>query len=474
MASRTLEALFLAAREHLARADRFQNRTVLFLAVLQLAVLLPFSEGDRQRSNLATEIRTLESVSGELIPLGERLESSRVNARQQATPALDTLVDNLRRDLAELDAALELARSTPPGIDKPAPPEEEEGEEPSDDPADKNPWLAYLEDPTILEAQNRYSLLTALEPVVDQHLVAPRFDPLNQLLAEQLRPNLQAEIDSVAGEISTLRSRWDRPTATWGEVASSLGALRRTVDDLEFNPPQHAYWWASPEDEPGLELRLGEAVATELRQPLAFDQLDTLAAQALDRLAQLVKELNLAAVERQEYLATLGSEGRAPLGLPIADILNTWPFLLGLLLALVVSFRSLRLRQLGLLTTLHVDHGAPDALRGWLLAELRGGTDPEPTTASTTRTCFLRTFLLLLLGWAWIAAAAWPNLGGGPPALTEALPALAGAAALLLAVLYRLHLVGQLIDQCRVRQGTPLPLPEEISQEALEGQDLLR
>jgi hypothetical protein len=433
-------------------------------------VLLPFSEGNRQRSTLASEVRTLEGVSEGLAGLGERLAAAREGAREQAAPALQTLVDGLRGDLAELDAALEIARNSPPEDDNP---EDAEGEETPEGP--KNPWLSYLESPSVRGAENRYSLLTALEPVVDQHLAPPHFESPNQLLKAQIRPNLQAEIDAVAGEISALRSRWGRPEAAWDELSAALAGLRRTVEALAFEPPRRAYWWASPEDEPGLELRLAEPVATELRQPLAFDELATLGGQVDDRLERLGKELDATTGERRERLAALGSEGSAPLGLPIAGMLSTWPLLLGLLLALLVSFRSLRLRQLGLLTTLHVDHGAPDALRGWLLAELRGGTDPEPTTASTTRVAFLRTFLLLLLGWGWIAAAAWPAVAtGGAPTLPSALPALVGAGALLLAVLYRLHLVGQLIDFCRTRENNPLHLPEEVSQEILEAQDLRR
>lgn len=497
MASRSFLSLFLQTREHLEASERAHRFTVVALLLVQLALLWPFTAATRLEEQLRDETRALETSLATLEGFSERLEESHERAREAFSPALEALVEDLRLDFMELEAALVEVRTTTadavitdatgtdadsgtdPDTNTDGSASQDEGE-PFEEPADDsetvgNPWLDRLKIPTVREAENRYSLLTALEPLVDEHLLAPRFADLNRVWSDQVRSPFAEEVEVGLNQLSALRTRHGKPASTWDDLIASVTGLRRAVLALEVAPPERAYWWASPEDAPELQLGLDPSTAEELENPRVLDELRVLVNRALEHHEELEQSLR-GARQRLEETSPAGNgavgNGRF-VGIDLRSLLLIWPLLLGLLLALMIWQRSRCLRQLGLLTTLMVEHGAPPNLNRWFLAEMRGSITPAGPQDPVARSCLLHGLGTLLGGWLWIGLATLQidssiDLMSSLRGLSTNGPALAGAGALLLAVLHRLYWNGRLIDL--LSEDFSEPVPERGTEEGDDGE----
>ena len=196
-------------------------------------------------------------------------------------PALDRLVEDLTGDLARLAAThrslAELVAAQAAGTTSPR----EQGGE-VDEPAGAEPFQVENIDRIIAigEASTRNELLAALAPLAEEHIIHPRFTALQELWTSSVMPRVEADLDAVAGRVPELRSRFNAGAgedgdALWRTLAEALAAERRAVRDLAWEPPERPDWWASGDATEGqlVAFTLEEAVAEQLRRPLALDQL---------------------------------------------------------------------------------------------------------------------------------------------------------------------------------------------------------
>ena len=477
MASRSFQALFLQSRDRLTATRRGNRRLLLALIFLQLAVLFPATQAHRQTASQRGTAAALETVLGGLETMGSRLRGAHGQALDGLDPLLESLVDELQTDFTRLGEALDEVQQ---GASESAETPDEDSEVSAGPDTEPNPWSTFLQAPTIREASNRYSLLTALEPVVEEHLLRSQFAELNEAWTREIRGPMEAEVESLAGEISNLRTRRQEPAASWDDLVAALGGLRRALDDIEFRPPERAYWWASPEEEPELTIGLDLMAREEVLHPRALDELRAMVERVMEQRGVLEKALR--SDQRRLVSRSGGASGDQLFGLDLWGISQIWPLLLGLCLALRTVWLSAALRELGVLTSLMVEHGSPTTLRGWLLAEMRRGFDVLTTGPSTARACLVRSLGGLVAGWLWIVGASIHVHGSVlDPKLHAA--ALAGALIFLLAVFHRLYVNGQVIDLLGSESIEPdlEPPPEiegnvtpEADQEVVGGQDLLR
>jgi hypothetical protein len=487
MASRSFLSLFLQTREHLEVADRTQRFAVLGLLLFHLAFLWPSATAIRHLEQQEAESKALDSILSALEDSSDRLEDSHTEALKILKPALEGLTEKLRLDFLQLDAAVAEVRTAAQTNPEETDSEETDSEETAVNTTDHsdenaNSWIALVDFPTVREAQNRYSLLTALEPLVDEHILAPRFAALTETWVQQTRAPFEGEIESLLRELTALHPRRNELKTTWDDLIASLGGLRRAILELTFTPPEHAYWWASSEET--AELKLGPVATTieELRSPPALDTLRVLVHRSLEHRRALEKGLHAARQDLLSNAVTRSSVGDKVLGVDLHSLLKIWPLLLGFLLAMVVLYRSHQLRQLGLLTTLMVEHGAPPNLSRWFLAEMCGTLTPSRPSDPVARRCLLRGLALLSAGCLWITGATLQAHGLAATPLPEVRllihhwPALVGATTLLLAVLHRLHLNGRLIDLLQEDLIEPPPelSAEEDEKEPFGIQDLRR
>lgn len=432
MASRSFHDLLLRARDDLARTSHRGHALVVALLALHLTVITPFADADRRQAALERERQRLEEVGPAIEELAQRLDGIAGPPVQAMSPALGRLVEGVRGDLERLEATRWRLRGAT----------DENGVEPALAMRPPSPGTAPLpladdELVSLGQADNRYSLLTVLEPIIGRLVIEPRFAEVQRRWQETVLPALGSEIDTLIGALPRLRERFGEANSEWAALERSLGDLRRTAAELRFEPPGRPYWWASAETAQVFELGVDATTAEVLQRPLALDRLASAAAEVRDRAASL-RSFLLVRVERAHGADTELGRALAALGIDLAGATPFFPLALGILLAVVLMRRGQRLRQLAVSVRLAVDHGAPDALRLWCLSEVAASGRSDLGVTAAERRAQGRILGGLVLVWCWLALAGWQLHGPPGDRSPEWLPTLLGAAAVLLAAVQRL------------------------------------
>ncbi len=445
MTSQTLQALFLRIRDGYERSRRISALVVVALLFFHLTVVAPFVELSKQQAAASSQSERLDRIAAETNALRPAIAKFGHHAREAMEPALGELIDGLREDLRRLAATRRACRDLIAERDAIA--DDRAGSPPQTDgdaaePAPEDDLLAgvlpfEVADPdrivAIGEAEGREELLAALDPLVDQAIVRPRFAALNQLWTATVLPQVEAGVDGAAAEIPQLHGRFPEADAEWEKLANALGAFRRAARDLVFKPPERPYWWAPEPGEEELEPRPQPAVEVELREPLVLDELAVTGGRALAGFEALIERM---ARDRQ----ALGSAQQATAGLlPVLDrlglrrqtVAGLFPLILGALLAAVVFGHTRRLDELGWTIHLLLAAGEPVGLRTWFLIRQQWGLCQE--TGRIWRRILVRGVLAL----AWVVFAGAQLAGVGGFSRSRVLAVTAGGAALLAIALVR-------------------------------------
>lgn len=471
MFSPTLEALFLRARDQHAATGRWSYLAGLALLLFHVAILTPLAKQERRLAAAETAEERLATLDAELAELEPLLEEGRAEALAAIEPGLARLVDGLRRDLARLEATHQRLTAADDDAGSIGP----EGSEPAAAAPpfeiDKPDWIAAIRG----AGARRYGLLAALEPVAEALIVEPRFAELNAIWKSDALGRLGGQLDAVARALPRLRERF--PDVEWGALEGALTGLRGTARDLVFEPPEEPYWWASPEGSAAFELGLEPALEERLRRPPALGELLVAADQAEERLgaiaARVERELGRArhaAESRRHHRAVLGG-ALTSVGLDLPAVAALFPLLLGLVLAALLLRRNQRLRDLGWATRLMTKDADAPALRRWFLAELGGKLEEDETAAEAAwRGAWLRALGTLALGLAWVALAAiQARESAAVEPETWLLVSVAGAGAILIAVLHRLAVVRRVIVLLEAPAPSPPIGAEPAPEEAVGG-----
>ncbi len=445
MASRSFHALFLHARDHFAGSSHWLYVVVLALALIHVVVVMPFIAGSRLESETSLQRTRLAAVESSLGELRGALEAVRQETSSMVAPALERLIEDVEQDLARLEATRQQiavpevpevqvdpdAEPATPPPPPPAPPRSTALPFPVDD-ADR---IADLRD-----ARGRDQVLAALAPLADELIAQPRFFDLQRSWNDEALPRLEARLDTAAGALPRLRSRFPEARDQWETLAGALTAVSGTAREFRFAPPAEPYWWALPGGGE-VELGLTAAVAGEIRRPRRLAELEQAADRSVESYSEIVGKV--AQAQRELGDPPAGAFASHPGGgqterLGVAAI-ATFPLLLGAVLGAAAIWRSQRLRELGLTTRMAIDHGGPPALRQWFWSQMPWSSAAEASAARAWHACVLQTLLGYFLAMSWIGLAAVQLRqleGAGRQRLM--ITTIAGASMVLLAVVNRL------------------------------------
>ncbi len=458
MASRSFHALFLRARDHFAGSSHWLYLAVLALALIHGLVVTPFIAGNRLESETSLQRTRLAAVESSLGELRGTLEAVRQETSSTVAPSLERLIEDLEHDLARLEATRRQIAAQA-AVEATDPDAAAVAESPPPPPPIESPVQPFVIDDDdriadLRDARGRAEQLAALVPLVDELIARPRFFDLQRSWNDVALPRLEARLDTAAGALPRLRSRFPEARDQWQTLAGALSSLSSTARELRFEPPAEPYWWALAG---GGEVELGmvEAVAGEIRRPRGLAALE----QAADRSALSYSEIvgKVAQAQRE-----LGDPPAGALEQLDAAAVAMFPLLIGAVLGGAVIWRSQRLGELGLTTRMAIEHGGPPALKRWLWSQMRWGSAATATAAGAWHACVLQTLLGYFLAMSWIASAAvqlrqLENAGRQRLMITT----IAGASAVLLAVVHRLVVARRAI--------MPLEEPEETAIDELAG-----
>ena len=420
---------------------------VLALVLLHLLLVMPFIDSRRAESETSQALDRLEAVENGLNELRSALQAVFAETGTVMTPALDRLSENLDLDLDRLDAtrrrivsqalaeaadgdaagaeAATAGDTTSLPTDPRAPPLQ----------LDNPDWIADLRD-----ARSRDELLAALTPIVDQLITRPRYFDIGSAWQNEALPGLVARLDAAAGIVPRLRGRFPEAQDQWEALVGALNEFNRTAQEVRFRPPELPFWWTVPTLDGELALGLPSAVRAEIRQPRQLVELQNAAARAVERYEEVGSRLTRA----REALGQTPADRVA--GLRLANAALLFPWLIGAILGGAVLRRSQRLRELGLVTQLAIEHGGPQALERWLWAQVQWSSAVSSFNAAWRR-CVVQTLAGYFLIMSWIGGAA-VQLRQLPGIDRQRLMAstIAGASIVLLAIVHRLWITRRAIE----------------------------
>ena len=429
--SPSVNELFLRARDAWEQSRRWSSYTILVLLLFDVTAIIPFVHFNQGRQAAEADVERLKGAEVEISQLSKEMDAIGSSIESSTHPLLQQLVDDLSADLKRVDATRRYARRVyAEASGSAAGAESGAGEDASEGATaplqiDNPDWIVAL-----AEAETPAEVLAATEPVVEERVVRPRFEALNQVWTGQVLPQIESRIDALAGKIPGLRSRFPQADASWESFAQAVGNLRRTARDLVFKPPERRYWWSSRNDQE-LVLGIETAAAEQLRQPLALDEVKAATDQALQRYEEVAKLYTdrQAEIEKSVGTGTRGSSeqlvGWLTNNLPM--VAGTFTLVLGLLLAALQVWQTQGLRELGLLSFLMIEEGASPRLGRWYLSHLCGWSLTDPPQP---RGLALRLLLTAALELGWIGVNFAQQLGGGTPLAVHHLGVIAGAGAL--------------------------------------------
>ena len=437
MASRAFHDLLLHCQDNLSRNGRGTFMAVVGLLLFHLLVITPFADAGRRKVDAAADRQRLATVGPDLAAIEERLEAAREASLAAFRPALDDFTEQLALDFARLEASRwrwqQEGEEGSPGGDDPdgtalgaslemAPPPR--GTVPLD--IDETRRLA------LAEAPNRYALLSLLEPLVDEEIVAPRWAALERAWRAEALPPLISGLDAAGAEISQLRGQFPEAEAAWDPLSVALTELSRQAQAWSPELPATPFWWASPESAPQLSLGLGD-LEDRLRRPPGLAKLAVSQQQVVERL----HTVHRAWERRQADIPPADAASSGFLGLDLDGLSPLFPLALGLLLAAAGWRRSRLLADLAKAVQVAIQHGSPPQLAAWFGGQAAPG---QPLTAPLGRlagSASGRLWLAGLLAWGWIGLAGHQLYGPPTADWRPWLPALAGAGLVLLTTVHR-------------------------------------
>jgi len=488
MASQTLQALFLRARDAYESSRRLSGLAVVALLFFHAAAVAPLLELSRRQAAASSERERLDRIAAETSALRPAISNLGPHARETMEPALDELIEGLRSDLRRLEVtrrtlkAWVAERHAELSGDEAAAPEPAPEEDPL---ADVLPFEVADPDRIVAigEATTREELLAALDPLVDQVIVRPRFATLNQIWTATVLPQVEAGLDGVAAEIPGLHGRFPEADAEWEELAQALGAFRRTAHDLVFKPPERPYWWAPAQGEPTVDdpnedvLTPGPepAVEQQLRSPLVLDELAVTGDRALARFEDLARRV---ARHREELTLTEQGAGLAAvldrLALDRQTVVGLFPLILGICLAGLVLAHVRRLQELGWLIHLLLAAGETPGVRTWFLIRQQWGLATPNLTGIAERGALRRVLVrgVPALGWVVYAGAQQIGVEGFATPRVLAVTA-AGAIVLAIALVRWLMVSRSMLGFVMLPDEDPEedPSPEDAARPAAEESD---
>ncbi len=378
--TQALQAIFSRALEQEATARRWAFFVSLALFFAHLLFVAPALEVGKKEQLLSERHERLRPIGPELEAMTTAIDDLRELAKNGLEPDLERLLAALEDDLSRLEAALvELPRAASMSADESAGGPVPRLFEPRSPQDLTKPWT--IDDPELLfdleQATSQREMLEVLRPLVEEHIVRPRFAALDRIWKTDFLPRFTAGIDGLASQVPRLRGRFPEADDVWSTLAHALGNVRRLGQELEIAQPAERLWWSSTDQAGALALRPIEAIRQQLLAPLSLDELAASVDLVSEKRQQLAARLEgeLETVQR----AMAGSGGQRltqPDELFAASrsavALRLFPALLGTLFAAASWWRTRAILALGR-AAWRIEADADSSLAAWLRDHLLGG-----------------------------------------------------------------------------------------------------
>jgi hypothetical protein len=399
-----------------SRYESASRWAIIACVVLLIFHVMTFSPFLRSQSDLGAAENQMEALASTQDVLQSQLQTQQ-EKMQQLRDKLDEVLASKRAAFEALQHALETIRD--PG------PENESG--PADSPVQAQviqtfarPWIWHgvnfrelIENEgavdRVRDAQTIDQLRELLQPIIEDSIIKPHFQELNEKWSEML-PELRSYVERLQDELNRSSGLLPEQRELLQEMSGHAETYLASLKKVAFTPPGDADWWHSVPGKIAAFEELADRAAEEILDARSFQVTDA----ALQKLIASRKELVDASEAKLEQIKKQFDQQEARLAdfiapirgvaLDLSIVVAFFPLILGALLGVVIAWPARR--------------GAELASAVWL-AQRADLIDAAGASTLTGRRspgfAVLKTIGLAVFSIAWILVAAfqiWSRDGG--------------------------------------------------------------
>lgn len=418
-----LKSMFLRARDHYESAVRWSFIFIVVCLSLHLMTFSQFVRFGKQLSDVQGEMQQFSEFNRTVADIKLKLEGLEKSMLTALDIRINNTLNSLMDDFEALDRTVAKFRKAEPSSTVPDDLSRLFSSSPVSSPlqapvGDEKlfEFKADLE-AQVTEAQDIRELREVLLPFIEEKIIQPRFDQLNNGWNKTVLPDIRKGANSLLKELQGNQPSSPEGKALWDDIRDSVEQTLTMAAALTFQPPEDdSYWWASATAKIGRLLDAKETAA-RLLKPVAGSEAVTKLSKEIEatlvrqKALQETLEQNLKRIEenfkeQQSQLASLGKPFQV-ISLDINILVSKFPLLLGIVLAAITIWPAYRLWELAWTADLMAKKGQEEVPWEWFRGKIWTLYSQAQDMGQGGQSRVWESFARCVIFWGWIAVAAW-------------------------------------------------------------------
>ncbi len=266
----------------------------------------------------------------------------------------------------------------------------------------------------VFNANNTDSLTRILLPTIEEKIIAPQFDALNQIWHTKILPEMKSRAEEIRQPLKVAEQTDTSEEAPWRSIRTALENTMQSAEDMNFAPPAERFWWITVTDKGGALAEIDIGVRQELDQTITIkavtDDLAKSIAEQQSAEMKLKNELERIRISFDKFVEQRASQlaglPQQLVGIPIdlISVVSRFPLLLGLVLAALLVWQTRRLSELITAVGIVREHDRSNPLAAWIMRRIEGNGKGH-----TKRLWY--SIGLAVTTWLWIGISSWELAG---------------------------------------------------------------
>jgi hypothetical protein len=269
-------------------------------------------------------------------------------------------------------------------------------------------------------SKNRAELLEALKPYVEEKIIKPGYNELNDYWENNILPDIHIQFKKLTKDVNDLKSDFPEGNKEWDKLAEAFEDTNSAASKLKFKQPtEPPFWWSSVKGKERERRELEGEVTSQWKDPAVLNPLREQVTQLFteekklgEKIDKDMKKLKDQFDEQQKKLGSIAKPLQF-LAFDLESVMVIFPLLLGLILASATAWTTLRLRELGWTIHLMIKEGADQLLWDWYCAQvfLLLPKSSNNMTKQHNSSLIRKSLCLCAMSWIWIGITAWRMYG---------------------------------------------------------------
>lgn len=368
MKDELLKDIVIDTRNRYESARRWSGIILLIAFFFHLTIFGPYLKAAGKFDDAVKEQKRLSSLKNSVGELRNEIRSLVENAKLSKTQ-ITNMVEELRTDFHAMALAIKEIKN-PIASSSTRSQAEELLQKPSFTPSmqiqstlqakEKVEERKFNFDETTREkmrsAKNFEELKSIILPIIKSEIITKRFTQLNDYWQQIVVPKIKKSEKSIIKKLNRLNADYPANKKIWEDAVESVREIRSTAETTIFKAEFGPNWWstvagkrAAIED---MGRETGRQIMGAMQRNASLEELSRMINSAVKKQERfqesLRKELNIIADKFKELGKELKAmnKGLGIVALDLKAIVRNFPLIIGLLIALVITWKAHRIRDL--------------------------------------------------------------------------------------------------------------------------------